>query len=71
MRRAAIYTRVSTSEQTTENQACRLREVAARAGRQVVATYDETASGAASSDRRARRTLPCSRMLDGARLTFF
>ena len=54
MRRAAIYTRVSTSEQTTENQACRLREVAARAGWHVVATYDETASGAASPDRRTQ-----------------
>ena len=32
MRRAAIYVRVSTDGQTTENQLRRLREVAQRAG---------------------------------------
>lgn len=32
MRKAAIYARVSTGEQTPENQLIRLREVAARAG---------------------------------------
>ena len=32
MRRAAIFTRVSTDRQTTENQLQRLREVAQRAG---------------------------------------
>lgn len=45
-RRAAIYARVSTGEQTTDNQLFRLREVAARAGYEVVGEYVETASGA-------------------------
>ena len=43
-RRAALYARVSTGEQTTQNQMIRLREVAERAGWDVVATYDETVS---------------------------
>lgn len=45
-RRAAIYARVSTGEQTPENQLLRLREVAARAGWTVAREYVETASGA-------------------------
>jgi len=47
-RRAAIYARVSTGEQTPENQLLRLREVAARAGWTVAREYVETASGATS-----------------------
>ena len=45
-RRAAIYARVSTGEQTPENQLIRLRELAARAGYEVVQEYVETVSGA-------------------------
>ncbi|MDN5787079.1 recombinase family protein [Pseudorhodobacter sp.] len=45
-RRAAIYARVSTGEQTPENQLLRLREVAERAGWTIVHEYVETASGA-------------------------
>lgn len=45
-RRAAIYARVSTGEQTPENQLRSLREVAARAGWAIVQEYVETASGA-------------------------
>ena len=45
-RRAAIYARVSTGEQTPENQLLRLREVAERAGWAVAREYVETASGA-------------------------
>ena len=45
-RRAAIYARVSTGEQTPENQLLRLREVAARAGFSLVEEYVDTASGA-------------------------
>lgn len=45
-RRAAIYARVSTGEQTPENQLRVLREVADRAGWTVAAEYVETASGA-------------------------
>lgn len=48
-RRAAIYARVSTGEQTPENQLLRLREVARRAGWDVVQEYVETASGATRS----------------------
>lgn len=48
-RRAAIYARVSTGDQTPENQLLRLREVADRAGFAVVEEYVETASGAAPS----------------------
>ncbi|MDZ7909016.1 MAG: recombinase family protein [Gemmobacter sp.] len=49
IRRAAIYARVSTGEQTPENQLIRLRELAARAGYEVVGEYVETVSGASQS----------------------
>ena len=39
MRRAALYLRVSTTEQTTANQERELREVAARMGCEVVKGY--------------------------------
>lgn len=45
-RRAAIYARVSTGEQTPENQLRVLREVSDRAGWTVAAEFVETASGA-------------------------
>ncbi|MEM6623784.1 MAG: recombinase family protein [Pseudomonadota bacterium] len=48
-RRAAIYARVSTGDQTPDNQLLRLREVAARAGFEVVHEYVDTASGASPS----------------------
>ncbi len=55
--RAAIYARVSTGSQTTENQIKALRELADRNGWEVVATYtDDGISGAASS-RKCRRGL--------------
>ena len=55
MRRAALYLRVSTLEQTTENQERELREVAARMGWSVVEVYrDNGVSGAKSrAERRA------------------
>jgi DNA invertase Pin-like site-specific DNA recombinase len=49
LRRTAIYARVSTGEQTPENQLRCLREVAARAGWVIVEEYSETISGAARS----------------------
>ena len=64
-RRAAIYARVSTGEQTPENQLIRLREVAERAGWAVVCEYVETASGA----KRARPALDAM-VKDGARRRF-
>ena len=52
-RRAAFYLRVSTGEQTTENQERALREVATRAGWDVVEVYrDEGISGAKGRDKR-------------------
>src|SRR4051812_29390645 len=48
-RRAAIYARVPTGEQTPENQLRCLREVAARAGWIVAEEYSETISGTARS----------------------
>src|SRR3954470_3352478 len=53
MRRAAIFSRVSTDKQTTQNQLQRLREVAERAGWHLVEVYEEVVSGAAARDRRA------------------
>jgi resolvase-like protein len=52
MGRAAIFTRVSTDRQTTENQLQRLREVAQPAGWDVVEVYEETVSGATARERR-------------------
>jgi hypothetical protein len=50
---AAIYLRVSTDEQTTENQERALREVSARSGHEIVAVYrDEGISGAKGRDKR-------------------
>lgn len=47
-RRAAIYARVSTGQQDTENQLRVLRDVAERAGWGIVHEYRETASGAST-----------------------
>lgn len=53
MRRAAIYARVSTGQQTVENQERELRELAARAGWTIVDTYiDAGISGAKGRDKR-------------------
>ncbi len=53
MKRVAIYTRVSTDDQTTENQERELRAVAKRQGWQVVRVYtDQGISGAKGRDQR-------------------
>ena len=53
MKRAAIYLRVSTSGQTTENQRRELEAVAAQRGWKVVATYEDAGiSGAKGRDKR-------------------
>ena len=50
---AAIYARVSTDDQTTENQLRELRQVAERCGWEVVAEFvDEGISGAKGRDKR-------------------
>src|SRR6185503_20478826 len=52
-RRAAIYSRVSTDKQTTENQERELREIAQRSGWEVVETYrDVGISGAKGGGQR-------------------
>lgn len=53
MARVAIYTRVSTDSQTTENQLRELRAVAKREGHQVVAEFTDVGiSGAKGRDKR-------------------
>jgi DNA invertase Pin-like site-specific DNA recombinase len=50
---SAIYLRVSTDEQTTENQERALREVAVRSGHEIVVVYrDEGISGSKGRDKR-------------------
>ncbi len=53
MKRAALYLRVSTGEQTTENQRRELLEVASRAGWEIVEIYEDAGiSGAKGRDKR-------------------
>ena len=53
MKRAVMYLRVSTIDQTTANQERELREVAVRAGWEVVKVYkDHGISGAKGRDKR-------------------
>ncbi|RUU14382.1 recombinase family protein [Mesorhizobium sp. USDA-HM6] len=53
MKRAALYLRVSTKEQTTENQRLELERVASAKGWAITATYqDEGISGAKGRDKR-------------------
>src|SRR3954447_1536163 len=52
-KRAALYLRVSTGEQTTENQRRELEEVAQRSGWKIVAVYEDAGiSGARGRDKR-------------------
>jgi DNA invertase Pin-like site-specific DNA recombinase len=46
LRRAAIYCRVSTSDQNCERQAHDLKDFAAQSGYEIVGVFEETASGA-------------------------
>jgi DNA invertase Pin-like site-specific DNA recombinase len=48
MMKTAIYARVSTDEQTTDNQVIKLKQVAKRNGWEVEAVYADTISGAKS-----------------------
>ncbi len=53
MKRAALYLRVSTKEQTTENQRIELERVAQAKGWEIVATYEDAGvSGAKGRDKR-------------------
>jgi DNA invertase Pin-like site-specific DNA recombinase len=68
MRTVAIYTRVSTDHQTTENQERELREIAERMGWQIVELYrDEGVSGAKSREDRPAFDALCK---DAARRRF-
>src|ERR1700693_3328355 len=68
MRTVAIYTRVSTDHQTTENQERELREIAERMGWQIVELYrDEGVSGAKSREHRPGFDALCK---DAARRRF-
>lgn len=60
MKRAALYLRVSTSEQSTDNQELQLREVAGRIGYEIVGVYkDHGVSGAKGRDRRPQFDALC------------
>ena len=61
MKRAVLYLRVSTQDQTTANQERELREIAGRMGCDVVKVYkDHGISGAKGRDkRRLRCAVPC------------
>jgi DNA invertase Pin-like site-specific DNA recombinase len=53
MRRAAVYMRVSTDKQTTDNQERELREIALHSGWQIVEVYqDQGISGSMGRDKR-------------------
>lgn len=68
MKRIAIYSRVSTDDQTTENQERELREIADRMGWQVVEVYtDQGISGAKKRDQRPAFNAMCK---DAARRKF-
>ena len=57
MKRAVLYLRVSTLDQTTANQERELRQVADRAGWEVAHVYkDHGISGAKGKDKRPRRS---------------
>ena len=61
MKRAVIYLRVSTIDQTTANQERELREIAGRVGYEIVKVYnDHGISGAKGRDKRpaVRRHVP-------------
>jgi DNA invertase Pin-like site-specific DNA recombinase len=68
MRRVALYTRVSTDHQTTENQERELRQIAERMGWEIVNVYrDEGISGAKGRDARPAFDALCT---DAARRRF-
>jgi len=68
MRRAALYIRVSTDRQTTDNQERALREIAERSGWRIVEVYrDHAVSGAKGRDQRPAFDALCK---DAARRRF-
>ena len=67
MKRAVLYLRVSTVDQTTANQERELREVAERAGWEIVKVYkDHGISGAKGRDKRPAYNADAARCLPAA-----
>ena len=63
-RRVAIYSRVSTDDQTAENQTHFLSEIATRNGWDVIDTYvDQGVSGAKGRDKRPQFDRLCKDMI--------
>ena len=58
-KRVALYARVSTDSQTTENQLLQLRAVAERHGWVVVAEYVDNGVSGAKGRRSVRSSMPC------------
>uniref|UniRef100_A4X0I7 Resolvase/invertase-type recombinase catalytic domain-containing protein n=1 Tax=Cereibacter sphaeroides (strain ATCC 17025 / ATH 2.4.3) TaxID=349102 RepID=A4X0I7_CERS5 len=65
--RAAIYARVSTTDQSCDRQIAELTTFADRGGYEVVGIFKETASGA-SANRAARNQIICKRRLTAPRV---
>ena len=60
MKRAALYLRVSTLDQTTANQERELREIAARMGCEIVKVYKDHGISGTRGPCRQRFTAPAS-----------
>jgi DNA invertase Pin-like site-specific DNA recombinase len=59
--RAAIYLRVSTDEQTTDNQERELRATAERAGHEVVAVYRDAGISGQRDVTSVLASMPCTK----------
>ncbi len=66
-KRAAIYARVSTDDQTTENQLRELRQVAERCGWEVVAEFVDNGISGARAATNAQPSMRSSEPLHGAK----
>jgi DNA invertase Pin-like site-specific DNA recombinase len=66
--RAAIYLRVSTDEQATENQERELRAAAERIGHEIVAVYRDAGISGRRAGISALASMPCTRTRPGAGL---
>ena len=67
--RAAVYLRVSTGEQTTDNQERELRATAERAGHEVIAVYRDAGISVPRGGISVQASMPCTRTPLGAGLT--
>ena len=69
-KRAALYVRVSTDQQSVDNQLQELGQIAERRGWTVVETYRDAGISGAKGATSARAWTRCSRMLAGASSTW-